>query len=89
MHISKFTLADLEVGAEVEQGGATFRVVAYRVIDPLSPLRGHLVLAEWTDGIGDLFASVVRDNYASSFRWEYPARMREDVTRNMIKESEA
>lgn len=88
MHISNFTLADLEVGAEIEQGGATFRVVAYKVIDPLSPLRGHLVLAEWVDGAGDLFASVVREDYASSFRWEYPARMREDVTRHMIRETE-
>lgn len=81
-HISNFTNANLEVGAEVDQGGETFRVVGFKLIDPLSPLHGHIVLAEWVKGIGDLFASRVTDTYASSFRWEYPARMRDEILRN-------
>jgi len=78
-HIGQFTSADIEVGALIDQGGATFRVVGFRMVDPLSPLRGHIVLAEWIGGVGDLFASRVTDSYASSFRWEYPAHMRDDI----------
>ena len=75
VHISEVNASTINVGDRIDQGGATFDVVAIERDKRSSRHEVLRIWATWSEGIGDFFMSRTTGSYVAPFRWELPAHM--------------